>query len=309
MNRTFSPNTFQVSNLSIHVRAHLRLRSKIIQRNLNTMPSAKESVPSLKILMLHGYTQNGPLFHAKTRAMEKYLDKIFPGISLSYPTAPLQLKPRDVPGFQPSSEGESDSIEAYGWWRRLETSDPPEYQGLDRCLESVAKILESEGPFDGVMGFSQGAALAAMVASLLERPSRKEAFRKAQEKSKFAMQYPGVFDNLEHPPLKFCAAYCGFRAPGERYAAFYEGPNIQTPMCHIIGSLDTVVEEARTQALVDAAGGAEKTQVVVHPGGHFVASGKQYLGTIAAFIKQTTTSGNVEIGKEEDRVEDMDVPF
>lgn len=185
----------------------------------------------------------------------------------------------------------------------------PEYVGLDRCLESVAKILESEGPFDGVIGFSQGAALAAMVASLLERPSRKEAFSKAQEKSKFAMQYPKAFDNLEHPPLKFCAAYCGFRAPGERYTALYEGPNIQTPMCHIIGSLDTVVEEARTQALIDAAGGAEKTQVVVHPGGHFVASGKQYLGTIAAFIKQTTTSGNMEIGKEEERVEDMDVPF
>lgn len=272
------------------------------------MPSAKEPAPSLKVLMLHGYTQNGPLFHAKTRAMEKHLQKLFPGISLNYPTAPLQLKPSDVPGFDPSTSEDPDSIEAYGWWRRSDTSNPPEYYGLDRGLESVANILESEGPFDGVIGFSQGAALAAMTASLLEGSSRKEAFSKAQEKSKLAIPYPRTFESLEHPPFKFCAAYSGFRAPGERYTAFFEEPYIQTPMCHFIGSLDSVVEEARTQALVDAAGGAERTQVVVHPGGHFVPSGKQYLDTIAAFIKQTTTSERKDNGKEE-RVEDMDVPF
>lgn len=259
--------------------------------------------------MLHGYTQNGLLFHAKTRAMEKSLQKIFPGIVLSYPTAPLQLRPRDVPGFDPSTSEDPDSIEAYGWWRRSDTSNPPEYYGLDQGLESVATILDSEGPFDGIIGFSQGAALAAMVASLLEGNSRKDAFKKAHVKSKLAIQYPRAFENLAHPPLKFCAAYSGFRAPGERYTAFYEEPCIQTPMCHFIGSLDSVVEEARTQALVDAAGGAERTQVVVHPGGHFVPSGKQYLDTIAAFIKQTTTSETKENGQVEERVEDMDVPF
>jgi predicted esterase len=259
--------------------------------------------------MLHGYTQNGPLFHAKTRAMEKNLSKVFPGIVLSYPTAPLQLRPSDVPGFDPSTSEDPDSIEAYGWWRRSDTSNPPEYYGLDQGLESVATILESEGPFDGIIGFSQGAALAAMVASLLEGNSRKEAFNKAHGKSKLAIQYPRAFENLAHPPLKFCAAYSGFRAPGERYTAFYEEPCIQTPMCHFIGSLDSVVEEARTQALVDAAGGAERTQVVVHPGGHFVPSGKQYLDIIAAFIKQTTTSEKKGNGQEEERVEDMDVPF
>lgn len=309
MNRFFPSAGLQISKLPINVTGYVRTTGQSKRRNLIIMPSARDSSPSLKILMLHGYTQNGPLFHAKTRAMEKNLNKIFPGISLNYPTAPLQLKPSDVPGYQASSDEDPDSIEAYGWWRRSDTSDPPEYYGLDQGLASVAKILESEGPFDGVIGFSQGAALAAMVASLLEGSPRKEAFSKAQGKSSLAIEYPGAFANLEHPPLKFCAAYCGFRAPGERYAAFYEGPHIQTPMCHFIGSLDTVVEESRTQALIDAAGGAEKTQIVVHPGGHFVPSGKQYLDLIAAFIKQTTTLDKMESGKEEVRVEDMDVPF
>ncbi|ETI21936.1 hypothetical protein G647_06006 [Cladophialophora carrionii CBS 160.54] len=272
------------------------------------MPAARESRSEIKVLMLHGYTQNGTLFHAKTRAMEKHLQKALPGISFSYPTGPLQLKPSDVPGFDPTSSEDPDSIEAYGWWRRSDTSDPPEYVGLDRGLETVAKVLESEGPFHGVIGFSQGAALAAMVASLLEGDSRKQAFEKARSKSALAIPYPASFERLSHPPLRFCAAYCGFRAPGPRYAGFYEEPHIQTPVCHFIGSLDSVVEESRTQALVDAAGGAGNTQVVIHPGGHFVPSGKQYLDTIAVFIKQRMSSAD-ETPEQEERVEDMDVPF
>ncbi|KFY21985.1 hypothetical protein V493_06933, partial [Pseudogymnoascus sp. VKM F-4281 (FW-2241)] len=47
-----------------------------------TMPtSASPALPqqrALKILMLHGYTQSGASFHAKTRALEKALDKAFP---------------------------------------------------------------------------------------------------------------------------------------------------------------------------------------------------------------------------------------
>ncbi|EXJ77662.1 dihydrofolate reductase [Capronia epimyces CBS 606.96] len=272
------------------------------------MPSAKESAPKMRVLMLHGYTQNGTLFHAKTRALEKLLLKTFPGISLSYPTGPLQLKPSDIPGFNPSTSEDADSIEAYGWWRRADTSDPPEYAGLDQGLDTVANLIETEGPFDGVIGFSQGAALAAMVASLLEGDSRKQAFKKAQARSPLAIPYPAAFERLDHPPLKFCIAYCGFIAPGERYRGFYEDPHIQTPACHFIGSLDSVVEEARTQSLVNATGGPEKTQVVTHPGGHFVPSGKQYLEIVAAFIKQNMASPQ-DKGEEEERVEDMDVPF
>jgi dihydrofolate reductase len=283
-------------------------RTRSGTRFLSVMPAAKESHARIKILMLHGYTQNGSLFHAKTRAMEKHLQKTFPGISLSYPTGPLQLKSRDVPGFDSSTSEDPDSLEAYGWWRRSDTSNPPEYVGLETGLETVARVLESEGPFDGVIGFSQGASLAAMVASLLEGDLRKQAFEKARSRSPLAIPYPSTFESLTHPPLKFCAAYSGFRAPGERYRGLYEEPHIQTPVCHFIGSLDSVVEEARTQALIDAAGGAENTQVVIHPGGHFVPSGKQYLDAIAAFIQQRMSSDEKQVDQEE-RVEDMDVPF
>lgn len=262
---------------------------------------------SMKILMLHGYTQSGPLFHAKTKALEKSLHKTFPGISLHYPTGPIRLKVSEVPGHSPSGD-DSDEIEAYGWWKRSDASDPPEYIGIEDGLATVAKTIEAEGPFDGVLGFSQGAALAAMVSSLLEGDSRKEAFKAARTRSKLAMPFPSSFARLTQPPLKFCVAYSGFIAPGERYSGFYQ-PCIRTPVCHFVGSMDTVVEEARTNTLIDAAGGQEKTTVVVHPGGHFVPNQRQYLDTVVSFIQahMADTSGHSDTPEE--RVEDMDVPF
>jgi predicted esterase len=285
-------------------------RSTISRRHLHLMGDSSSSMqPSLKVLMLHGYTQNGQLFRAKTRVLEKHLKKAYPSVSLSYPNGPVQLKTTDVPGFDPSTASDPDDTEAYGWWRRSDTSDPPEYTGLENGLDTVAQILESEGPFDGVIGFSQGAALAAMTASLLEGNSRKQSFSEAQAKSTFAISFPSAFDSLSHAPLKFCVAYSGFIAPGERYRAFYEMPTIQTPVCHFIGSLDSVVEEKRTQALVDASGGPDKTQVVVHPGGHFVPTGKQYLDLLVSFIQRTISPESGSQPKDEERVEDMDVPF
>lgn len=264
---------------------------------------------TLKVLMLHGYTQNGPLFHAKTKALEKVLLKAFPGIHLSYPTGPIRLRPSEVPGFDPSKlDGDPEDAELYGWWRRSDTSNPPEYMGMEDGLKVVANTLQSEGPFDGVMGFSQGAALAAMVASLLEGDSRKEAFRAAQARSKVAIPFPPTFASLDHPPLKFCVAYSGFIAPGERYTAFYN-PTIATPLCHFIGSLDSVVEESRMYALVNAAGGNQNTQVVVHPGGHFVPNNRQYLDTVVAFMKAKVELQGPGKKQQEENVEDMDVPF
>ena len=279
-----------------------------ITRTLQIMPSQLSTDASLKVLMLHGYTQSGDLFHAKTRVLEKHLQKAFKEIKLSYPTGPLRLNPADVPGFNPTA-ADPDDISAWGWWRRSDISEPPEYVGIEKGLQVLADVLEKEGPFDGVMGFSQGAALAAMIASLLEGDTRKEAFKKGQEKSTLAIPYPSSFASLIHPPLKFCIQYSGFVAPGERYKGFYENPTIQTPVCHFLGSLDSVVEEKRSLMLIDACGGPEMTQVVTHPGGHFVPTSKQYLDIMVAFIKNHMGEQYAQDEKQEERVEDMEVPF
>lgn len=286
--------------------------------------------------MLHGFTQSGPLFHAKTRALEKNLEKAFPaapkpghlpnypgGIQLVYPTAPIKLSVNDIPGYDVDGAGtgkEADEPEAYAWWRRKEDAEPYRYEGMERGFERVAETIKEEGPFDGAIGFSQGAALSGMLASILE-DGRRDAFEKAQ--SKGGMRYPESFEqdtgfmtDVIQQPLKFAVSYSGFAAStNDTYQAFYE-PKIQTPMLHFIGSVDTVVEEARSLRLVDACVDSKGVQggvarVVYHPGGHFLPSSqKQYVAALVAFIRETVAgSPGGKSAKEEESVEDMDMPF
>ncbi|KAA8914594.1 serine hydrolase FSH [Sphaerosporella brunnea] len=237
----------------------------------------------MNILFLHGFTQSGPLFSAKTKAVQKALTKALGAdTTFNFPTAPLKLQPADIPGnLEQPTEAETET-EAYGWWRRAEPSG--EYMGLAEMFAFLSEYLDAHGPFDGVVGFSQGAALAAILAAVLEndRP-RPETF------------------TTSHPPLKFAACYCGFRAP-ERYEEWYT-PKVKTPTLHVIGTLDTVVDEARSLALVKACEkGDENT--VYHPGGHYLPSQKNVVGALVGFIRICT-----EEKKEETPVEDMDVPF
>ncbi|KAF2132370.1 dihydrofolate reductase [Dothidotthia symphoricarpi CBS 119687] len=269
----------------------------------------------LNILFLHGYTQSGPSFQAKTGALRKTLQKAFPaGITLHYPTAPIRLHPADVPWQlekDTSAEAEEAEVDAWAWWRRKGDADsgPYTYEGLEEGLSRIADVLRRSGPFDGVVGFSQGGAMAGMVASLLE-PGRRSAFEAAY--STGGMQYPSSFEALDHAPLKFAVSYSGFAAQGENpYRAFYE-PKIATPVLHFIGSQDVVVLEERSLALVRACVGRGEGDVVYHPGGHFLPSTqKACVNALVGFIKGVVADGegDGEGKKEEESVEDMDVPF
>ncbi|EEQ35303.1 putative dihydrofolate reductase [Microsporum canis] len=310
---------------------------------------AKSTGKPLKILMLHGYTQSGSLFHAKSRALEKHIQKNLPAysVTLSYPSGPIGLSPSDIPNYTPSGNGGTaadDQPEAFAWWRRSDVVDPPEYVGMEKGLATVAGVLADEGPFDGVIGFSQGACLAAMVASLLE-PDRSKAFSymsdPANNQQELSSQvsggsqqnpqnppqdtadktmvtgipFPSSFANLVHPPMKFAICYGGFVAPGTRYRAFYEHPKIQTPVLHVLGTLDMIVEEARSRKLIEACAGDPESdgRVLWHPGGHFLPSQRPYLDGAVQFIRLhlegINGKGNGNKTDGDDGVESMDVPF
>ncbi|KAH8149153.1 uncharacterized protein LAJ45_06692 [Morchella importuna] len=249
----------------------------------------------LKLLFLHGYTQSGPLFHAKTKALEKLLLKSLPaGTTLSFPTAPHLLKLSDLPGHTPAAsagneggaEEEEQSADNWAWWRRNDATG--EYTGLNETWAFLGKLLDSEGPFDGCIGFSQGGALTSLLTSLLEpahAPSRPASF------------------TTTHPPFRFSIVYSGFRAPSPHYDYFYT-PKIATPTLHFIGSLDTVVDESRSLALVHEHAG--EPRVVYHPGGHYLPAGKQFANVVVGFVRE---HAKPVVGVEEEGVEDMDVPF
>ncbi|KAF1913812.1 serine hydrolase-domain-containing protein [Ampelomyces quisqualis] len=286
----------------------------------HTMTSTAAPSRPIKLLMLHGYTQSGPLFQAKTGALRKSLQKSFPaGCELVYPTAPIRLTPADESFLAGSGtardgegndEAETEEIDAWAWWRRKGQGEPYTYEGLEVGLGKIADVLRTEGPFDGVVGFSQGGACAAMIASLLE-PGRRKGFEAQYEDG--GMRFPESFEKDEegviHPPLKFAVSYSGFAARGKNpYHAFYE-PKIKTKMLHFLGTQDVVVEEARSLALVEACENKEEKYVVYHPGGHFLPSTqKASVSALIGFIKEVMQDEEGE-KKEEESVENMDVPF
>ncbi|OLN96475.1 Dihydrofolate reductase 1 [Colletotrichum chlorophyti] len=237
----------------------------------------------IKILMLHGYTQSGPLFRSKTRALEKLVAKTLAPFnllpSLIYPTGPLKLSPRDIPGFVPDDNavGEEEAdLDAWAWWRKDEHSGS--YRFLDQGVTSVASaIREAGGNVDGVLGFSQGGAFAALLAAMLEKPHRDES---APEEYRPWLQQ--LRDANGGEPFKFAVIYSGFFAPPQELQWAYE-PKIKTPTLHFIGSLDTVVEESRSQGLTER---CEDPMVVVHPGGHYVPITKEWAMPLIGFIKK-----------------------
>ncbi|PNP58844.1 hypothetical protein THARTR1_01092 [Trichoderma harzianum] len=237
----------------------------------------------VKILMIHGYTQSGALFRAKTRAMEKLLVKTLAPISLLpvlfYPTGPNRLLPSDIPGFKSSAESQggdapsSDDLpDTWGWFRKDDATNS--YRLFDEGMAVIADSIRDAGGIDGVCGFSQGGAMAAFVAAALE-PSRTVLDGPKGDWARKLREANGG------QPVKFAVSYSGFYAGVPALEWLYE-PKIKTPTLHYIGSLDTVVDESRSQGLIDR---CEEPLVVVHPGGHHVPVSKEWVMPLAGFIK------------------------
>lgn len=168
--------------------------------------------------------------------------------------------------------------------------------GLDKTWSYLHEFILEHGPFVGIIGFSQGAALAALLASALESPEHAPAELGVEELRR----------SVGQEAVKFVVAYSGFRVKGEDWG--YKGEEgIRTPVLNFVGALDTVVDEGRTRELVEACVGKRE---VVHPGGHFVPAGKQWVSVVCGFV-ESAVKGTLN-GKEEEEEEDaadMDVPF
>ncbi|EGY21213.1 dihydrofolate reductase [Verticillium dahliae VdLs.17] len=156
----------------------------------------------------------------------------------------------------------------------LSDADRQSYIGLDEGMAAIASTLRSSGPVDAVLGFSQGGAVAALVAAALETPHR-------DVHAEQAAWVAALREANEGRGLRFAAVYSGFFAVDESLAWCFE-PKIQTPTIQFIGSLDTVVDEGRSRALVDR---CEEAAVVVHPGGHYVPISKEWAMALAGYVK------------------------
>ncbi|OAA60665.1 dihydrofolate reductase [Cordyceps fumosorosea ARSEF 2679] len=247
-------------------------------------PSYTTQSPSAH-LTFPGFTQNGPLFRAKTRALEKALAKFLAPVSLVpqllYPTGPIRLRAIDMPFYQPPADGSStDEPETWAWWRRNDATG--RYRGIEQGMATLAAVIREAGGVDGVIGFSQGGCAAGVVAAALETSHQPSPAAAATEGEGHAEWAEALRAANGGRPLRFAVIYSGFRAADPDLGWLFE-PRIATPTLHVLGSLDASVDEARSRTLIDA---CEEPLVVTHPGGHHVPVAKEWVMPLAGFIKQ-----------------------
>jgi len=155
-----------------------------------------------------------------------------------------------------------------GWW--ISNEDKTVYRGIKDTMSYLYDILEKnrQVPFDGVLGFSQGAASAATIIALLEGIS----------------QYAGP--RPSHPPLRFGILISGFKPLDVELSPLFER-SITTPTLHVLGRTDVVVSNARSQSLVNA---CESPRVEWHDGGHHIPAKTSWRTFFKAYLSTFESS-------------------
>eukprot|EP00199_Chlamydomonas_sp_CCMP681_P002532 CAMPEP_0119102084 /NCGR_PEP_ID=MMETSP1180-20130426/951_1 /TAXON_ID=3052 ORGANISM="Chlamydomonas cf sp, Strain CCMP681" /NCGR_SAMPLE_ID=MMETSP1180 /ASSEMBLY_ACC=CAM_ASM_000741 /LENGTH=323 /DNA_ID=CAMNT_0007086309 /DNA_START=70 /DNA_END=1042 /DNA_ORIENTATION=+ len=97
--------------------------------------------------------------------------------------------------------------------------------GLERSMAAITHMLHTEGPFDGVMGFSQGSVMASSIV---------------------ALQSAGIaFQDL--PRLKFAVLFAGFKSRYPQHASAWQ-QKVTVPSLHIFGDRDELKPECKVLA-------------------------------------------------------------
>jgi hypothetical protein len=165
----------------------------------------------MRLLMLHGYAQNDEILQAKSRRFIGYMQSAYPHAKFIWANGPVQLHPGDVTENsedqnENSQEGKS-AIHFRAWFHQHVPG--ASFQEVSDSLAYLAELLQTYGPFDGVVGFSQGSIMAVLLASLLQGDVRRKSYDALPHSSSDKiLPYPREFFHLAHPPLKFGILFC-----------------------------------------------------------------------------------------------------
>jgi hypothetical protein len=181
-----------------------------------------------KVLCLHGYSQNPAAFRDRSGGFRKPLKKS--SFVMHYAEGPFGCTAK---GEDP--EVADADMKKRAWWRGHSGMD--QYDGWPTSHKMLTQLWR-EHEFDGILGFSQGAAAAAMLS--------------AEVKPKFAIFVSGFVPR-----------------DGGAAASLLAGVS-DVPSLHVFGSADELVVPERSRALSELFEGASTLE---HPGGHMTPSG------------------------------------
>ncbi|XP_047962343.1 esterase AGAP003155-like [Salvia hispanica] len=114
-----------------------------------------KGAPKLRLLCLHGFRTSAEIIRKQLTA--KWPESVLDKLDLVFADAPFPCQGKsDVEGiFDPPY---------YEWFQF--NKEFTEYVNFDECLAYIEDYMIKHGPFDGLLGFSQGAILSAALAGM-----------------------------------------------------------------------------------------------------------------------------------------------
>jgi len=191
----------------------------------------------LRILCLHGYHGSGTILRDQMASLVTALPS---DIEFVYVSAP------------------SLATGDFGWWHEG-------FAGWERTRDWAVDLVRAGPRFDGVFGFSQGAALAGLLTAVQESAGAPARFH-----------------------FGFAVMVGGFTSDLPKHAELFRH-KLTTPSVHVIGRRDVVVPGKDSLRLADR---FVSPLILEHPGGHVVPGHDAVAGPIAKFLAERKEAGD-----------------
>ncbi|MED6113454.1 hypothetical protein PIB30_070901 [Stylosanthes scabra] len=207
-----------------------------------------------RVLCLHGFRTSAEILK---KLVSRWPESVTQKLDLVFLDAkfPAQGK-SDVEGiFDPPY---------FEWFQN--NQDFSEYMNFEECLAYIEDFMVENGPFDGLLGFSQGAILAAALPG---------------------MQAQGVALGKVKNKIKFLILISGAKFGGNKFGAPKLASNafsklIDIPSIHFIGETDFMKQESS-----DLVESFLEPVVIHHPRGHTVPRlDEKSVETVVGFIEK-----------------------
>ena len=188
----------------------------------------KKAARKRRVLCLHGWRTNTSILEAQTMFLRSRLPK---SIDLVMLQAPIKTdKPADkdiarVPGPY------------YQWWiDAIDATGPEDIKAsAQKAVQYAADFVATNGPFDAILGFSQGAAMATMLTRHLAKQSGP---------TKDSASTDGEGDSEKASTVQFPwngnICVCAGAIPNKEWEIEYTEDPLRIPSLHIIGERDKV---------------------------------------------------------------------
>ncbi|CAI5703914.1 hypothetical protein KXD40_002523 [Peronospora effusa] len=213
-----------------------------------------------RVLCLHGYRQDAIKFRGRIAALRRTFKSSVEFVCLD---APFPVPDASILEEKHiNSKNTNEQVNQLKWFDFIHDTQSEHYllERVEESLEYVANFIKKEGPFDGILGFSQGGTMASLI---LHKQVRDSEF-----------------------PFAFRFAF--FVSAGACYDQKYMiNVKVDLPSLHVIGETDAVVEKKSSLALKDRFIDAK---VLMHPGGHYIPTNKVVKDAFRAFFEELQQS-------------------